>query len=111
MQFELNKFLIKIYYVTLQCDDVSSNQLVKKIKLFKLNFCHQQINFYITNLFHKFNSRQSSSIIKSGSIVQIPIDVTCSKINYLEHIQVLATIETQERGRLELALQSPSGTK
>ena len=42
-------------------------------------------------------------------MLHIPIDVLCSKVNYLEHVQLVTTIEAQERGRLQIVLQSPSG--
>ena len=51
------------------------------------------------------------SIIKSGNVLTIPIDVNCTKIQFLEHVQIHATIDTYERGRLEIVLQSPEGNK
>ena len=35
--------------------------------------------------------------------------MSCLKIDYLEHVQAFVTIDTDERGLLEIALQSPTG--
>ena len=51
------------------------------------------------------------SVIKSGNVLTLPVDVNCTKIQFLEHVQIHATIDTDERGRLELVLQSPEGNK
>ena len=53
--------------------------------------------------------RNKDDTIKSGTLLSIPIDVNCLKIDYLEHVQAFATIDTDERGLLEIALESPTG--
>ena len=54
---------------------------------------------------------RQSTVIESGNVLSIPIDVNCTKIQFLEHVQIHTTIDTDERGRLELVLQSPEGNK
>ena len=48
-------------------------------------------------------------IIQPGELKEIAIDLDCPKVNYIEHTLITLSLQTSNRGQMEITLKSPSG--